>query len=254
MLHPLLNTPNPHVTQLPATDLEVLSAGITALGGQWRVGLTKDVTHLFAMSPSGPKYTTALHYQEQTHIKVLLPHWFDDAVRLGIAALDTSPYEWPEPVVLNGPAVNVPTNGVEGEDKDKEKEEAIKKATRKLDADKRTLYKTASLWDPNDPLPISSEPSSSTSSSASPVDTRTKNIWQGRRVLLSSTLELMGGRREAVEVGIVRAGGAVVYWHAEELEGKKKRALKEAEMVEQCDVFVTRFRNGKAYARVRMPM
>jgi hypothetical protein len=204
------------------------------------------------MSPSGPKYTTALHFQEQTRIKVVLPHWFDDAVRLGIGALDTSPYEWPEPVVLKGPAVNIPTEGAEGGDKEKEKEEAIKKATRKLDADKRALYKTASLWKPNDPLPIPSEPSSSTASTASPVDTKAKNVWQGRRVLLSSTLELVGGRREAVEVGIVRAGGVVVHWDVEESEGRKKRKSREAEMVEQCDVFVTRFRNGKAYARVRV--
>jgi hypothetical protein len=148
----------------------------------------------------------------------------------------------------------VPTKDVEGRDKDKEKEEAMRKATRKLDTDKRTLYKTASLWNPKDPIPISSEPSSSTASSAPPVDTRTKKVWQGRRVLLSSTLGLVGGRREAVEVGIVRAGGVVVHWHAEELEGRKKRKLTEAEIVEQCDVFVTRFRNGKAYAWVRVPM
>lgn len=198
------------------------------------------------MSPSGPKYTTALHFQDQTRIKVLLPHWFDDAVRIGMAALDTSPYEWPEPVVLKGPPT--PVVGGEGVDKDKEKEEAIKKATRKVDAEKRALYKTASLWTPADPLPMSAEPTSSTLSVASPVAS-TKNVWQGRLVLLSSTLELVGGRKEAVEIGITRAGGVVVRWDAEAKEGNKTKA-READMVEQCDVFVTRFRTGKAYARV----
>jgi mediator of DNA damage checkpoint protein 1 len=179
---------------------------------------------------------------------VLLPHWFDDAVRLGIPGLDTTPYEWPEPVVLKGPAATIPT-----EEREKEKEEAIKKATRKLDPEKRALYKTASLWTPDDPLPVPPEPSSSTASTASPVDASAKNVWQGRRVLLSSTLELVGGRREAVEVGIVRVGGVVVHWDTEELQGKQKGKLREAEMVEHCDVFVTRFRTGKAYARVRVP-
>jgi hypothetical protein len=248
---PPLNSLN--IIQLPATDLEVLSAGISALGGQWRVGLTKDITHLFSISPSGPKYTTALHFQEQTRVKVLLPHWFDDAVRLGIGSLDTSPYEWPEPLVLKGPDAATLVAGGEGGDKEKEKEEAIKKAMRKLDTEKRALYKTASLWTPDDPLPVPPEPSSSTASAASPVDTGAKNVWQGRRVLLSSTLELVGGRREAVEVGIMRAGGVPVKWGEEELGGGTKGKTREAEVVGQCDVFVTRFRAGKAYAKVCMP-
>jgi len=163
-----------------------------------------------------------------------------------MGALDTSPYEWPEPVVLKGPAAA----GVDGGDKEKEKEEALKKAIRKLDADKKALYKNASLWTPDDPLPGASQPLSSAAYTVAPVDARMKNVWQGRRVLLSLTLELAGGRREAVEVGIVRAGGVVVRWDAEELEDRKKRKAKEAEMVEQCNVFVTRFRNGKAYAKV----
>ena len=36
-------------------DLEVLSAGITSLGGQWRAGLTRDVTHLFALRTGSDK-------------------------------------------------------------------------------------------------------------------------------------------------------------------------------------------------------
>jgi mediator of DNA damage checkpoint protein 1 len=199
------------------------------------------------VSPSGPKYTTALHFQEQSHIKVLLPHWFDDAVRLGIGALDTSPYEWPEPVVLKGPDAAIPS---EGGDKEKEKEEAISRATRKVDSDKKALYKSASLWTPDDPLPVPPE----SSSPMPPVDASVKNAWQDRRILLSSSLELAGTRKEAVEVGIERAGGRVVQWDIDGLEGRKNRISREAAMAEQCDVFVTRFRSGKAYVRVRVPM
>ncbi|KAF9463519.1 hypothetical protein BDZ94DRAFT_1308637 [Collybia nuda] len=215
-------------TELPTVDLEVLSAGIAALGGQWRTGLTKDVTHLFAISPSSPKYTTALHFQEHTHVKVLLPHWFDDAVRLGLGGLDTTPYEWPDPILLKGPG---------SIDKNDKEESAKKVATRKLDAEKRVLYKTASLWTPKSPLPPVVLPSSSSSESPR-QEIQAKDVWQGRRILLGATLELVGGRKEAVEVGIKRGGGVVV-------SGKGK----EVDSVEECDVFVTRFRSGKAYVK-----
>ena len=45
---------------LPSADL---AAGITALGGQWRMGLTKDVTHLFAISP---QVCTGMHFRDDT--------------------------------------------------------------------------------------------------------------------------------------------------------------------------------------------
>jgi len=39
--------------QIPNGDREAIAAGIQALGGQYRYGLTKDVTHLFVLSPEG---------------------------------------------------------------------------------------------------------------------------------------------------------------------------------------------------------
>lgn len=41
--------------KISPSDLEVLSAGITSLGGQWRTGLTRDVTHLFALHEQSEK-------------------------------------------------------------------------------------------------------------------------------------------------------------------------------------------------------
>ena len=87
----------------PSPDLEVLSAGITALGGQWRTGSTKDITHLFAISPDSQKYATAMHFREETGVNIILPHWFDDAVRLGMGGLSTDVYEWPDPEMLRNP-------------------------------------------------------------------------------------------------------------------------------------------------------
>ncbi|KAH9912491.1 uncharacterized protein BXZ73DRAFT_82326 [Epithele typhae] len=87
-------------TDLSAADCELMSAAITAMGGQWRTALTRDVTHLFALAKGSAKYETAMHYREQMNVCVLVPHWFDDTVRLGIRDLPTRKYEWPEPAVF----------------------------------------------------------------------------------------------------------------------------------------------------------
>ena len=88
--------PNPHHTD-DALDLEVLSAAITALGGQWRTRLTCDITHLFAVGPSSDKYETAMHFQDDT--QTFLPHCFGDSVELGAGVL-TAWCEWPDPKYL----------------------------------------------------------------------------------------------------------------------------------------------------------
>ncbi|KAG6880099.1 hypothetical protein C0992_006373 [Termitomyces sp. T32_za158] len=217
--------------QLEATDLEVLSAGITALGGQWRTGLTKDVTHLFVTRNTSAKYTTAMHFRDDTHVKILLPHWFDDAVRLGISGLDTTPYEWPDPPMLRA----LDTEGGEGAKADATKRAAL----RKLDNEKKSLYRTADLLFPGAPLP-NGEERMSVSSAESPRG-KSKNVWEGRRVLLGRSLELSGSRRDAVEAEIRRAGGKTVSY-----EGGKDE---EAAAIDECDVFVTRFRSGKAYVQ-----
>jgi mediator of DNA damage checkpoint protein 1 len=48
--------------KLSQWDLEVLSAGITSLGGQWRTALTRDVTHLFALHKQSNKVLTLLFH------------------------------------------------------------------------------------------------------------------------------------------------------------------------------------------------
>ena len=100
---------------MSTADLEVISAGITGLGGQFRHGLTRDVTHLFALTSSSDKYTTALHFKNETHMKILLPHWFDDVVTLGIGSLPTEGYEWPDPELLRDSPPEVGGDGVNKE-------------------------------------------------------------------------------------------------------------------------------------------
>ncbi len=198
--------------QLSPADAETLSAGITALGGQWRLGMTRDVTHLFAVSCSSDKYKTAMEYQEVTRINIILPHWFDDVVRLGMGSIDTAIYQWPDPAYLKDTQQSTLDDA---------------KKIRKLDPDKKVLYKTALLRPDSD---ISGIP--------------VKNVWEGRRVLLSTNLELSEGRREAVEKSIHMAQGTVMDYRSNNGDGDEEE---ESTNVEVCDVYVTRFRSGKAY-------
>lgn len=207
-----------------------MSAGITALGGQWRIGLTRDVTHLFALRPGSDKvcfhfasqrashvhmnyliqqYNTAIHFAPHTHMSIVTPHWFDDSVRLG-RRLPESPYLWPDPIVLRP-----------GHKVDDDKGDEQRGPTRADDTEKG----------------LSDVPS---------VGEKEK-VWGGKKILLSRSLELSGSQRNAVEAGIKRSGGFVVREDGmddEDAEDAEERA------VGTCDVFVTRWRSGKAYFKV----
>lgn len=177
--------------QLVHSDVEVLSAGITALGGQWRMGLTSDVTHLFAVYPGSDKYKTAFHHQHTTRTKVLVPHWFDDTIRLGYRGLDTKAYEWPDPMVLKSSKAREGLAGGSG---------SGARASYKLSGEKADLF--GNLLSTED----------QTMRKMTGPD---KDIWGGRRILLSSDLDLQDGRRQTVEMGIQRCGGKVVEYEGE---------------------------------------
>lgn len=170
-------------TDLSPSDLEVLSAGITALGGQWRSGLTKEVTHLFALSTGSAKYETAVKFQKTINIKVLVPHWFDDSVRLGVRGLATGPYEWPAPTVFK-----VGWESLQNEEK------RLTPAT--MSSEKKALYETLLTSPSQDPDFLKATP---------------RNIWKERKLLLDEELGLTESQRRAHEADIEREGGVVVH-------------------------------------------
>lgn len=218
--------------QLPASDVEVLSAGVAALGGQWRIGLTRDVTHLFALRPGSDKvwsqfaiqqashrcinyltqqYNTAIHFAPHTHMSIITPHWFDDSVRLG-RRLPETPYLWPDPIVLR------PGHKVQDGTKDTD--------------EKRKQTRTDGT-EGNDP-------------NISNVGEK-EQVWGGKKIFLSRSLELSNSQRDAVEAGIRRSGGVVVKEDNVDDDGFEEV---EERAVGACDVFVTRWRSGKAYFKV----
>ena len=204
---------------LSQSDCELISAAITALGGQWRTALTRDVTHLFALASWGVKYDTAIHYREQMNVCVLVPHWFDDTVRLGIRDLPTRSYEWPEPRVFG----KRPEGRTTQEDIDYEPP-----------MERIRLYDTASL-------PASEQRK---------VKPAQRNIWNGKRLLLGLSLDLSDPQRKALHADIRRQGGEVVELSPSNVSTPEERADEELEKLDEADIFVTRYRSGAAYAKV----
>ncbi|KAF8987641.1 hypothetical protein BDQ17DRAFT_1435488 [Cyathus striatus] len=228
---------------LPSSDIEVLSAGLSALGGQWRPALTREITHLFSLSSAGEKYSTAMQIRS---IKVVVPHWFDDCVRLGVRVPEEA-YEWPDPAVLDNSGVALV--GVESAAserklllKGKEKEGGMMGIAAKY---------TPDLHAPSSTLPPPPTP-----------EEMQVEVWNGRRIMLSYTLELGGSRRQAIEAGIIRAGGVIVRIEdGDEVPGgadeerkarEKERDRREARALgegEGVDVYVTRWRGGRGYSK-----
>lgn len=205
--------------QLTTSDREVISAGLSALGGLCRDGYTRDCTHLLAGQPGSEKYNAALHFQSSTRVHIVTPHWFDDCVKL-FMRLDETPYAWPNPQILKGPPQDVSL--------DREKAH--------LPENRKEMIRSAFLTD---------APKKVLESALAKVQT---NIWGGRKILLGRGLNLDIGRRETVEISVQRAGGIIVCIP----EGLDEEAgeEEEAEMVEEAGIYITKFRTGPAYLKV----
>ncbi|KAF8519164.1 BRCT domain-containing protein [Gautieria morchelliformis] len=201
---------------LPNGDKEVIASGILAQGGAWRQGLTRDVTHLFVTNTRSEKYLTAMHFRESAHITVVLPQWFDQCWSTQMR-LPSEVFQFPDPPYLRG-----------DHDIAAYKDQMLLKTpaagSHHLESgfDKQAMYGTMQMVGASSPLAL-----------------RDRNIWEGRSIMLSPSLELDAQRRESVESRIRRSGGVVVIAEEED----------ESVVVEQADIFITRFRTGAAYGK-----
>lgn len=151
-------------------------------------------------------------------MKVVLPHWFDDVVRLGVRGLDTGMYEWPEPGLFRAFGVD----GLKGDDGKGRK-------MKPLSEEKKALYDTA-LGDP-------------TAGDLPPLSTSTNALWKDRKIVLGSSLELNPSQRQAHKADIEREGGTVLEFDSDSVE-------EELERIEEADVYVTRYRSGRGFVKV----
>ena len=74
-------------------DSEILYAGISALGGQYRINFEPDITHLVT-----DRWKQEYAGLIQKGIKILAPEYFDDCFRLGLRCND-SHYLFPNPII-----------------------------------------------------------------------------------------------------------------------------------------------------------
>lgn len=196
---------------LPPGDVETVIAGTRARGGMYRDGLTRDVTHLLVLSPTGwypirrahldpnksagDKYRTARRHAGQTGIKIVLVHWFDDCFKVE-HRLPEGPYE--EPLLQAEHEIRQLENGEQLLKSDT----PVKRGIIRIPERAKLFYDA--LKRAGTP-PLNESPSKSTSSIRPQTD-----VWDGRRLLLSRSLMLSHDRRSTVIREIERCGGIVV--------------------------------------------
>ncbi|KAL8984555.1 MAG: hypothetical protein Q9205_001508 [Flavoplaca limonia] len=81
---------------IPEGDKDAIMGGVLATGGLYSSSVTKMVTHIVALSMDHEKCQTVV--KKGLKCKVVLPHWFDDCLRIG-KRLDENPYTLPNPGV-----------------------------------------------------------------------------------------------------------------------------------------------------------
>ncbi|KAK3381367.1 BRCT domain-containing protein [Podospora didyma] len=95
---------------IPHLDKETIIGATMALGGMESKDLTRQTTHICALSMEHPKCIEAA--KKSPKCKIVLPHWFDDCFKLG-KRIDEGPYLLPNPEILRSKleeSVKVPDN------------------------------------------------------------------------------------------------------------------------------------------------
>ncbi|KAL8694337.1 MAG: hypothetical protein Q9218_000974 [Villophora microphyllina] len=154
---------------IPEGDKDDVIGGVLATGGLYSSSVTKMVTHIVTLSIGHEKCQTVLN--KDLKCKIVLPHWFDDCLRLG-KKISEDPYLLPDPDVLCKP--HGPIN-----------------ETKKLD------MQGASSTQPTE-LPRSVPP-----------DTQKLDVFRGKKIMLSDDLRIRVHLRGTIEDLIDNGGGAV---------------------------------------------
>lgn len=93
---------------LPEGDADAIAGGIVAMGGNFTSKITSLVTHVVALTMDNDMCETAV--QRRLDVKIVLPHWFDDCLKLG-RKIDEQPYQLPDPDILQIEHTRAPTSG-----------------------------------------------------------------------------------------------------------------------------------------------
>lgn len=83
---------------IPQGDKDAIIGGLVAMGGIYSQPLTRAVTHIVALSMNND--LCAVVVERDLTMKIVLPHWFGDCLKLG-RRIDAGPYTLPNPRLLN---------------------------------------------------------------------------------------------------------------------------------------------------------
>ncbi|OQU98478.1 twin BRCT domain-containing protein [Cladophialophora immunda] len=115
LLNPRQYSPDPRyfmsdvvacVGDLPQGDADAIAGGILAMGGLFSTKLTNQITHIVALSLDSDAVATVA--KKKLVLKVVLPHWVDDCLKLG-RKIDEYPYQLPHPEILEPASDRAPT-------------------------------------------------------------------------------------------------------------------------------------------------
>ncbi|KKK18849.1 hypothetical protein P175DRAFT_0535267 [Aspergillus ochraceoroseus IBT 24754] len=152
---------------IPEGDKDAILGGVLAKGGLYSAKVTHLVTHLVDLTLDSAK--ARLITSKKVNIKIVLPHWFDDCLKLG-RRIDERPYMLPDPEILR--------TGLEGPIRSAENRDIIGAST----PEPTTL-----------PTPVTS-----------PTNSKL-NVFQGKTVMLSPDLgigsHLLGTISDLIEEG-----------------------------------------------------
>ncbi|KAJ5679413.1 hypothetical protein N7462_007657 [Penicillium macrosclerotiorum] len=117
MANPRQHSPDPRLVlsdvvvtcgDIPEGDKDAIIGGVLAKGGLYSPRITGMVTHLVDLTMESDK--ARLVQAKRLRVKIVLPHWFDDCLKIG-QRIDERPYMLPDPEILRaGPDVPIQRN------------------------------------------------------------------------------------------------------------------------------------------------
>ncbi|OGE48163.1 hypothetical protein PENARI_c031G04125 [Penicillium arizonense] len=83
---------------IPEGDKDAIIGGVVAKGGLYSPRISHMVTHLVDLTADSDKARIA--QAKKLNVKIVLPHWFDDCLKLG-RRIDERPYTLPDPEIMH---------------------------------------------------------------------------------------------------------------------------------------------------------
>ncbi|KAL2865490.1 BRCT domain-containing protein [Aspergillus lucknowensis] len=97
---------------IPEGDKDAIIGGVLAKGGLYNSRVTQMCSHLVDLTVDSDK--ARLVRERNLQVKIVLPHWFDDCLKLG-RRIDERPYMLPDPEILRA-APDLPIRSAENRD------------------------------------------------------------------------------------------------------------------------------------------